>query len=226
MGSEKTRFLIYRFFPKTIEIKSPVKEERGHFEIVEELRDSDCLFRSIEKVVGKKRTENIRHKIVGFVVENWQFYQASIDDHFWQRFDRQTYKKFMSSEKQYGTLFELSAAAKLYGFVAHVIRKTPHGFSVYTFGGADTPNEDGEKQKLYWLLTGNKTEGHFRPLECIREPSVVRDGDYRRTKPGIDIVIQRAVAASKFYSDVVFLFRCTRYIFSYTHTHSGLHNNS
>lgn len=72
----------------------------------------------------------------------------------------------MSKAGSYGTIFELNAAAKLFGFVGTVFLNNNKEFDCMNFGFSDNP-DDVLKPKLFVLFNGPITGGHFRLLKSI-----------------------------------------------------------
>ena len=197
------------------------------FKTEENSGGGDCLFKTIHSFLNRNKSKlkysgndhlDLRKSISNFSLDRIEEVKFNLENHipFYSTLNLEEvhlnnnlhiqsiteYEEHMSKIGNYGTIFELNIAAKLYGFVGVVFIEEGSKFVCFNFGYTDDYDKDSLKPKLFVLFTGPKHLGHFRALRpitiaSIKLANIIPTGDYsviqNNTEPDKEFTLIRAL---------------------------------
>ena len=136
------------------------KEQNSLYRVVRMPPDGSCLFHAICHLIygNSLFTNEIRGKIVNYVLANWHRFQISSHDFKGDNYTSpEHYQIDMLKPTTYGSACELIAASEVF----HCIFRVHHnGVLLHSFG------REGSATEYHLLFTGNLSSGHFDVLEA------------------------------------------------------------
>nr|ANS70992.1 viral protein 80 kDa [Lymantria dispar multiple nucleopolyhedrovirus] len=149
-----------------------VEGKQRPFRLVHMLPDGSCFFRAISYVVHgtQERHAHVRREVCEYIVDNWQDYEhytfKKTDSYEGVYPTKEEYFEQMNKCSTFGSLTELTAAAKIYNrnFIIYV-----NGMHYQTIVADEDATIAAEAATHCLKFSGDKASGHLDVYEPVRD---------------------------------------------------------